>query len=95
VTINCTSPLKQGHRLTVDEGENFTCVCKAEGGNPPANVTWEKDGVLEPEGAGMKQQTLTRNNVSETDKGRYTCVGKSHTLTNNKSIEVSVRPYGK
>ena len=89
VTINCTNP------LTISEGSDFTCLCKAKDGKPPADVTWEKDGVLEPGGSGKEQKLLSRVNVSEVDSGTYTCAGKSYTLTNNKSIEVKVKPNGK
>jgi hypothetical protein len=33
--------------LTVDEGDNFTCLCEAKGGNPTPQVIWDKDGVPE------------------------------------------------
>ena len=88
VTINCSSP------LIVNEGSDLTCLCEAKGGKPPADVTWEKDGVPEPGGSGKEQKILTRINVSVEDSGTYTCVTKSYTLTNNiNSIEVNV--YGK
>jgi hypothetical protein len=57
VTINCSSA------VIVNEGDDFTCVCRGEGGNPPANVTWyDKDGV-QIGGTGKEEQTLTRSNV--------------------------------
>ncbi len=87
--INCSSP------LIVNEGDDFTCLCEAKGGKPPADVTWEKDGVPEPGGSGKENKTLTRINVSGADSGTYMCVAKGHTLTNNKSIEVKVRLNGK
>ncbi len=86
--INCSSP------LIVNEGDDFTCLCEAKGGKPPANVTWEKDGVPEPDGSEKENKTLTRINVNGADSGTYTCVAKGHTLTNNKSIEVKVRLNG-
>ena len=90
VTINCTN-----NPLTINEGKDFACLCKAKDGKPPADVRWEKDGVTEPGGSGKEQKILSRTNVSEVDSGTYTCVGKSYTLTSNKSIEVKVRPNGK
>ncbi|CAB4041646.1 ---NA---, partial [Paramuricea clavata] len=77
VTLSCSSP------ITVNERDNVTCLCRGKGGNPPANVTWhDKDGV-QMGGTGKEEQTLT---LSET----YKCVAKSHTLTDEKSIEIIV-----
>ena len=90
MTINCTN-----NPLTINEGKDFTCLCKAKGGKPDADVKWEKDGVLESGGSGKEQKILSLVNVSVEDSGTYTCVAKSYTLTNNKSIEVKVKPNGK
>jgi hypothetical protein len=73
----------------VNEGDNVTCVCRGKGGNPPANVTWYKDGV-QIGGTGKEEQTLTLSNVFKTASGTYKCVAKSHTLTDEKSIEIIV-----
>jgi hypothetical protein len=72
----------------VNEGDNFTCVCRGEDGNPPANVTWYKDGV-QIGGIGMEEQTLTLSDVDGTESGRYKCMAQSHiNATDEKSIEV-------
>jgi hypothetical protein len=68
----------------LDEGDDFTCVCRGEGGNPPADVTWYKDGVQ------IGEQTLALSNVNGTASGTYKCVAQSYTLTNETSIEVNV-----
>ncbi|CAB3976996.1 B-cell receptor CD22-like [Paramuricea clavata] len=83
VTMSCSSP------VTVNEGDNFTCVCRSEGGNPPANVTWyDKDGV-QIGGTGKEGQTLTLSNVDGRDSGTYKCVAQSHiNATEEKPIEV-------
>ncbi len=73
-------------RIILNEGDNFTCVCRGEGGNPPADVTWYKDGV-QIDGTGMGNKTLTLSNVDKKASGTYECVAQSHTLTNEKSIE--------
>jgi hypothetical protein len=82
VTINCSSS------ITLYEGDNFTCVCRGEGGNPPADVTWYKDGV-QIGGTGKEEQTLTLSNVDGTDTGTYKCVAQSytHATPDEKSIE--------
>ncbi|CAB4025521.1 junctional adhesion molecule B-like [Paramuricea clavata] len=83
VTINCSSIVR------VNEGDGFACVCRGEGGNPPANVTWYKDG--DPiGGTGNKEQTLTLRNVHGTDTGTYKCVAQIHTLTDEKLVEGKV-----
>ena len=85
MTISCSS------RTTVNEGDYFTCVCRGEGGNPPANVTWYKDGV-QIGVTGKEKQTLTLRNVDGTDTGTYKCVAQSHiNATNEISIEIIVK----
>jgi hypothetical protein len=60
------------------------------GGNPPANVTWYKDGVQIIE-TKKENNTLTLSNVNGRASGTYTCVARSHTiLTDEKSIEIIV-----
>ena len=60
-------------------------------GNPPADVTWFKDGA-KTGGTGKEEQTLTLTKVYKTASGTYECVhvAKSHTLTEEKSIEIIV-----
>ena len=84
MTLSCSSP------ITVNESGDFICVCRSEGGNPPANVTWYKDGV-QIGGTGNEEQTLTLRNVDGTDSGTYKCVAQSHTLAEEKLVEVKVR----
>ena len=82
MTLSCSSP------ITVNEGDDVTCVCRGEGGNPPANVTWYKDGV-QIGGTGKEEQTLTLSNVNGTDSGTYKCMAESHiNATDEKSIEL-------
>ena len=76
-------------RVTVNEGDNITCVCSGEGGNPPADISWFKDGA-KIGGAGKENQTLTLRNIDKTDSGTYKCVAKSYTFTDEKSIEIVV-----
>ncbi|XP_028399355.1 hemicentin-1-like [Dendronephthya gigantea] len=87
VTLNCSSP------VILNEGDNFTCLCSGEGGNPPANVIWYKDGVKISD-AGIENQTLNIWNADRTDNGNYTCAATSSYRYNNfrdeESIEVIV-----
>ena len=71
MTVNCS------RCITVKEEDDITCVCKGQGGNPPAKVTWYKDCIQVGE-TGKEEQTLIRRNVSEADSGMYTCVAQSH-----------------
>ncbi len=91
VTLSCSSLVK------VNEGDNFTCVCRGEGGNPPANVTWYKDGVPIG-GTRMEENTLTLTSVNETSHGVYRCEARSHTndsFADKKSIKLIVRQLSK
>ncbi len=84
----------------VDEGGNFTCVCKGEKGNPPANVTWYKDSKdrVPIDGIGKENKTLSLINVNETSNGTYKCEARSHTndsFADKKSIKLIVRQLSK
>ena len=82
VTINCSSPLK------MSEGEYLTCLCRDDRGNPPAKITWYKDGRQIGE-TGMVKKALTLRNVNREHIGKYVCVAQSHVnATDEKSIEV-------
>ncbi|XP_028413744.1 titin-like [Dendronephthya gigantea] len=86
VTLNCSSP------VTLNEGDNFTCLCRGEGGNPPANVTWFKNGVKITD-VGIERQTLNISNISRTDNATYKCEATSYphqNYTDEKSCQVIV-----
>jgi hypothetical protein len=83
VIVDCPSV------VTASEGDDVKCVCKGEGGNPPANVTWFKDGVQIGE-TGTEERTLTLSNIDRIASGTYKCVAQSHTLTDERSIEMIV-----
>lgn len=72
--------------IMVNVGDNITCLCEGKGGFPPADVTWYKDdtqiGDIKKE-----QNTLTLKNIDRTDSGTYKCVGQSHTLKDEKTVE--------
>ncbi len=88
MTFNCS------RRNEVNKGDDFTCVCRDEGGRPPANITWSKDSK-QIGGIGKESQTLTLSNVNGTHNGTYTCEAQSHTndeYVDKKYIEVTVIP---
>ena len=64
--------------ITVNEGDNVSCACQGQGGNPPADVTWYKD-KRKIGGTGKEEKTLTLTNVThEKDHGNYQCVAQSY-----------------
>ena len=75
--------------ITINEGDDITCLCKGEGGNPPATVSWFKDDVQVGE-RGKEEQVLTLSNVDKSASGRYKCVAKSYNLTDETSLKVIV-----
>ncbi|XP_028399325.1 hemicentin-1-like [Dendronephthya gigantea] len=86
VTLNCSSP------VPLLKGENFTCLCRGEGGNPPANVTWFKNGVKISD-VEIEKQTVNLLNVGRADNGTYKCEVTSYShenYTEEKSIAVTV-----
>jgi hypothetical protein len=82
--------------LTLNEGDDFICKCQGLGGNPPASVTWYKDGtqIRQIGKIGTEKQILTLLKVDETDSGTYKCVAESYPSVmyrDEKSIRVYVR----
>ena len=68
----CASP------IIVNEGNDVSCACQGQGGNPPANVTWHKDNRTVG-GTGKEENTLTLTNVTnEKHHGSYKCVAQSY-----------------
>jgi hypothetical protein len=87
VSINCSDP------TTVNENNDLTCVCKSEGGNPPANLTWYDENGTQIGNTSYGENVLTLPKVTNQDSGkRYSCKGQSYILTDEKSFEVKVRP---
>ena len=82
------------HRNGVNEGDDFMCVCRGEGGYPPANVIWYKDGA-QISGTRKENQTLTLSNVDRAQNGTYKCEARSYPsdeFVDAKYIEVRVTP---
>ena len=85
--INCSSPIK------LNESDDVICLCRGEGGNPPANVTWSKDDN-QIGGIGTENKTLILNNVNGTHNGTYKCEARSYVnddYVDAKYIDVLVR----
>jgi hypothetical protein len=77
----------------VDEGGDVLCTCQGQGGNPPASVTWYKDGNKIGE-TGKEEITLTLTNVSKEDHGSYECVAQSYpseAFRDKAKVEVIVK----
>ena len=64
-------------------------MCEGKGGNPPAYISWYKDGVQIVE-QGKDEKSLTLSHVNIKDSGSYKCLARSHNLTDEKSIEILV-----
>ena len=67
----CCSP------IIVNEGDNVSCACRRQGGNPPAYVTWYKDNRKIGR-TGKEEKTLTLTNATNKKHGSYKCVAQSH-----------------
>ncbi|XP_028413739.1 hemicentin-1-like [Dendronephthya gigantea] len=89
VWINCSRV------TTVNTSDDFTCVCKGEGGNPPAEVTWYKGNKTMA--TGVEEATLRLRNVTKDNYGNYTCEAKSHEEAKNETeiiLNVNYKPVG-
>ncbi|KAI8489108.1 hypothetical protein Bbelb_330930 [Branchiostoma belcheri] len=54
------------------EGRNVSLSCLSDG-NPPADVTWSKDGTVLPQYAIIRNSSLLIPRVSQADSGSYVC----------------------
>ncbi|XP_046860779.1 carcinoembryonic antigen-related cell adhesion molecule 6-like isoform X2 [Xenia sp. Carnegie-2017] len=81
--------------LVVNEGDNVSCVCRGEGGNPPANVTWfDKNNNILGDDVGVVSKTSVITNVTMNDGGNYRCKAQSYNdprFRDEKSIEILVK----
>ena len=86
VTTNCSSPIR------LDVGADVSCACRGKGGNPPANVTWYKEGKQIGD-VGKEEQELILDPLHGVDNGTYKCVAQSHknaTFKDEESIVVLI-----
>ena len=71
------------------KGNNFICVCRGEGGNPPADVTWYKGN--EQIATGTVIAILNLTDVDKNDAETYKCEAKSHEKAKKETtIEIIV-----
>ena len=64
-------------KITVNEGENVTLSCTSTGGNPPAKLTWTKDGEKISE-AKERENKLFLKNIRAEDAETYVCTAESY-----------------
>ncbi|XP_028413750.1 limbic system-associated membrane protein-like [Dendronephthya gigantea] len=91
VYIAVTASVSVGcfHYNTVNTSDEFSCVCRGEGGNPPAKITWYKGNKIMA--TGIVEAKLKLSNVDKDDSGNYTCVAESHEKAKNETeIELIV-----
>ena len=81
LTINCSSS------ITVNAGDDVTCLCEGKSAYPPADVTWYKNGVKigDPK---KKENVLALRSVDRNDNGTYACVVQNHKFKEKSSIQV-------
>ena len=76
----------------VNEGQVVTCVCEGIGGNPPANVSWIKDGTNDAiGGVGSLTKTMSLYSINRTHTGTYWCKAESIDLFDQEFINIIVR----
>ena len=75
VMVNCSS------RITLNVGDDYSCECKGQGGNPPAEVTWFKG--KKPVRTGKEKQILHLTDVDNSYSWTYTCETKTHETAKN------------
>jgi hypothetical protein len=87
VTLNCSS------LITPNEGDDVTCVCRDETGNPPYDLTWYKNGHPFRGTARGNMRLLHLSNVDELSNGNYMCLAQSSfsNYTDNGTLVVRLR----
>ena len=82
--INCST------NVTVNEGDDFECLCYGTGGHPRPTASWYKDGrkVSGPE---YLKETLSLKNISKADAGNYICSVNNSAFENVKQVQIHVR----
>ena len=83
MTISCPS------RVILNESDDFSCLCKNEGGKNPVNVTWYKDNKRFRNTSNRKN-LLNLTDVNENNNQTYMCVAQRYALKDEKSVDVIV-----
>ena len=87
ISVNCSKV------ITLNQSDFFACECNGTNGNPPANVTWYKNGTKqELIVTGKEKAILVLSNVDKNGSGTYRCEAKSgiEEAKNETSIDVIV-----
>ena len=87
ISVNCS------HVTTLNQTDYFACECNGTNGNPPADVTWYKNGTKQELIVTRKEKAvLALSNVKRDDNGTYRCEAKSgiDEAKNETSIDVIV-----
>jgi len=71
----------------LQEGDSFNLTCNITKGSPKPKISWFKDGDLRLE----EKTTLILANVTERDKGRYTCKAQNAGGNFTVSIYITVK----
>ena len=72
----------------MNEGDEFACMRRSKGDNPPVDVTWYKGN--ERIAAGKEEAILRFSNVKKEDNGTYKCEVKRHDEAKIEIIELIV-----
>lgn len=76
-------------KITLLEGEDFSCWCNTSGVKLVPTANWMKDGRYLGEPSNFHQK-LTLGNISKNAAGTYICQAKINTLTVEKTSEIIV-----
>ena len=76
--------------ITLNEGDDLTCLCNHTGGNPPpAAILSKGDSVLVT--GYLKAYLVLKNVMSNENAGTYKCLVKSHNLEDDKTFKLVVQ----
>ena len=75
--------------ISINENENFSCLCRAIRSHFSPTATWVKNGII----LGIPSSTaeLYLHDINKKSSGTYICRAQLYTLIGEKSVQIMVQ----